>query len=90
MRHGEPAAHAEAVDDVVDELRGGQVRGAELQEEEVGVHHRLAEVALDVRHGLPLDLQTVAYPQPRHDLVEGNLERNGIELRDSHILYLFR
>ena len=76
MRHGEPSANAEAVDDVVDELGGGQVRGAQLQEEEVGVHHRLAEVALDVRHGLALDLQPVAHPQPRHDLVEGNLQIN--------------
>lgn len=39
-----------------DELAGGELRCANLQQEEVGVNHRLAEVTLDVGHGLTLDL----------------------------------
>ena len=46
-----------------------------LQQEQIRVHHGLAEVALDVGHGLALDLEPVADPQPAHDLVERGLQR---------------
>ena len=46
---------------------------ADLEEINVCVHHGVAEVALDVRHGLALDLQPVAHPFSSKDLVKGHL-----------------
>ena len=50
------------------------MRGADLEKEEVGVNHGPAEVALDVSHGLALDLEAVPHPQTTHDFVESSLE----------------
>jgi hypothetical protein len=36
-------------------------------------HHRVGEVALDVRHRLALDLEPVSHPHLAHDLVERHL-----------------
>jgi hypothetical protein len=52
---------------------------ADLQEINVCIHHGVAEVALDVRHGLALDLQTIAHPFSSKDLVEGNLMKQNID-----------
>ena len=64
----------EAVEDGSHELGRVEPRGAQLQKEQVGVDHRVGKVALDVRHRLPADLQTVSYPHPLHYLVECNLK----------------
>ena len=37
-------------------------------------------MALDVSHGLPLDLQPIPYPHVAHDLVEGSLKVKESEL----------
>lgn len=60
--------------DAVEELVGWQLGGQNLEQEEVGVDHGLAEVALDVRHRLALDLETVPDPETRHDFVEDSLK----------------
>ena len=60
--------------DAVEELVGWQLCGQNLEQEEVGVDHGLAEVALDVRHRLALDLETVPDPETRHDFVEDSLK----------------
>ena len=39
-----------------------QLSGAHLKQVDIGVDHGIAEVALDVRHGLSFDLQSIAYP----------------------------
>ena len=70
----QPIPDLESVQHGVEEALGGELGGAELEEEEVGVHHGLAEVALDVRHRLALDLKAISNPEPAHDLVEGGLE----------------
>lgn len=54
----------------VEELVGRQVSGADLKPVDVHVYHGVAEVGLDVRHRLALDLQTVPHPHARQDLVE--------------------
>jgi hypothetical protein len=64
----------EPLKNVVQEFSGRQLRGQHLQQEEVGVDHGLAEVALDVRHGLPFDLEAVTDPEACHDLVERRLK----------------
>lgn len=56
----QPLVHVELVYDGTHEYVCGQLGGAHLQKVEVGVYHRVAEVALDVRHGLAFDLETVA------------------------------
>ena len=52
-----------------------QSGGAQLEEEHVGVHHGVAEVTLDVGHGLALDLEPVPGPHVTHDLVEPGLQK---------------
>lgn len=54
----------------VEELVGGQVSRAHLQPVDVHVDHGVAEVGLNVCHGLAFDLQAVSYPHTRQDLVE--------------------
>lgn len=53
----------------------GYLRGADLQQIHVCVYHGVAEVALDVSHGLALDLQPVAHPQSVEYLVESSLKQ---------------
>lgn len=61
------------LEDGLEEPVGVEVGGTQLEQEQVCIHHGVAEVALDVRHGLALDLQAVARPQPAHHLVERHL-----------------
>lgn len=68
------------VDADVEEVVGGQMRGAHLQEVDVHIHHGVAEVGLDIGHGLPLDLQPVAHPDSTQNLIEEALEWNFIKI----------
>lgn len=47
--------------------------GTQLEQKEIGIHHGVAEVALDVRHGLALDLQSIARPEATQYFVERHL-----------------
>ena len=64
----------EPLQDGFKEDTGLQAGGAQLEQEHVGVHHGVAEVALDVGHGLALDLEPVPSPHVTHDLVEPGLQ----------------
>lgn len=49
--------------------------GADLKPVDVHVDHWVAEVGLDIRHGLPFDLQPIPHPYSSQDLVEKALKR---------------
>lgn len=57
----------------VEEVIGGQMRRTYLQPVDVHIDHGVAEVGLDVCHRLALDLESVAHPYTRQDLVEQRL-----------------
>jgi hypothetical protein len=63
-----------------------------LEQVQVGVHHRIAKIALDVRHGLTFDLQSVSYPQLVQDFVERHLKfednANATKAKKSFFFYL--
>ena len=63
----------EALEDGFEEDGGIQPRGADLQQEQVGVHHRVREVTLDVGHRLAPDLEPVPDPHLAHYLIKCNL-----------------
>jgi len=73
----QPLSHVEQLDGVLQEEVLRQVGGTDLQEEQIHVGHRVAEVRLDVGHRLTLDLQPVAHPFSGQDLVEETLKRAG-------------
>lgn len=45
-----------------DEVVSRKLPSTNLEQVQVGIHHGVTEVALDVRHRLPLDLQPISYP----------------------------
>ena len=51
-----------------------QLSGTHLKQVDIGIDHRVSEVTLDVRHGLPFDLQSIAHPQTRQNFIKGRLK----------------
>ena len=47
--------------------------GTHLQQEDVRVHHGLAEMTLNIGHSLAFDLDPVSHPDTAHDLIKGRL-----------------
>jgi len=66
--------YVEQLDGVLQKEVLRQVGGTDLQEEQVHVGHRVAEVRLDIGHRLSLDLETIAHPFSGQDLVEKTLK----------------
>ena len=57
----------------------------DLQQEDVKVRHGVAEVALDVGHGLTLDLDAIPHPHPRVDLRHAHLHKQFPQLDLRHV-----
>ena len=59
----------------------------DLQQEDVKVRHGIAEVALDVGHGLTLDLDAIPHPHPCVDLRHAHLHKQfpQLDLRQAHL-----
>ena len=70
----QPFSDLEALDDRLEDGVCWELRGADLEQEEVRVNHGLAKVALNVCHCLAFDLKAIADPKPAHDLVESCLK----------------
>ena len=73
----EPGQHVEPVQHGLQHQRRLEPAAAQLEQEDVRVHHGVGEVALDVGHSLALDLEPVAHPHLAHDLVERHLQKVG-------------
>lgn len=58
----EPIADSKTFDARREEEAGWQLRSADLQEKQIHVDHRVAEVSLNVCHRLTFDLQAVSDP----------------------------
>ena len=58
--------------------------GADLQQQQVRVHHRVGEVTLDVGHGLAPNLQTITNPHLAHDFIKSNLKDCHINQKHLH------
>ena len=69
----QPILDFKPVQDDLQEEFGVQVSGTHLQKKYVCIYHRLAEMTLDVSHGLAFDLNTIPNPNSAHDFVEGRL-----------------
>ena len=67
------------------EDRGVESGGTDLQQQQVRVHHRVGEVTLDVGHGLAPNLQTIANPHLAHDFIKSNLKDCHIYQRHTNI-----
>ena len=73
---GQPLLHVESIENSVEEHGGVQLGRTDLQQEDVRVHHRVGKVALDVGHGLALDLEPVSHPHLAQDFIEGDLKKS--------------
>lgn len=72
-RQTQPIFHMELVQDSGKELFWLELSSTNLKEVQVSINHRVAEVALNVGHGLSFNLQAIPNPQPTDDFIECRL-----------------